>query len=627
VLFQKQFLHSVVLFSISASSFAQAAVVIDDASFEFGGTSTTMLASCDSLDCLELAYTPELYAADGVTVLGSGPALTFSAVDTPVLFTYSYANGVLQNEVPYFISLSETPALLGGETGDYLALYFGNGAAGETCESVTIFDSSFRVSGDTSVGLDDIDPDTGCNLQDPLTGQGRDLVYGFQVPFDTNVRVLVDPEDGYNTSVYVLTDCGSVDLSCVAAADRGPSSADESLTFAATSGQLYYIVVDGNNGNSGSFRLRTKINVAFVPEGEGAGDGEGIAEGEGVADGEGTLEGEGVADGEGVVEGVLEGEGVFEGAIDGEGIAEGEGALEGEGVAEGEGVGDGEGGLEGEGVTEGDDEPILLLGVVNPDKAFYTESMEVFIGGAFEDQAQFNTGSLGIRFTTTAGSVDPDNDQAGTITAISNTQVTAQTPVRLASGASDVYLVAQLGSDRYVSNSLPFVFLPAPAVVEAYKQLLYAFASTDTSSDGKVTFAEIQVQFPEFLQEDFDGADSNGDGFLSVPELLNLSFEAVVHSGDTNGDYLFNLSELIRIIQLYNAPGYACAGSPGDTEDGFEPRAPESGDQVCDSHAIDIDGSKGVSLSELLRGIQLFNLGNYQFCSEQQTEDGFCAQP
>jgi hypothetical protein len=223
--------------------------------------------------------------------------------------------------------------------------------------------------------------------------------------------------------------------------------------------------------------------------------------------------------------------------------------------------------------------------------------------------------------------VDPDNDQAGTITAITDTEITAQTPVRLDAGASDVYLVAELGSERYVSNTLPFVFLAEDAVLEAYKQLLYAFASTDTSSDGKVTYAEILLQFPEFSQEDFDGADSNGDGFLSVAELLNLSLEAVVHSGDTNGDYVFNLSELIRIIQLYNATGYACAGTPGDTEDGFEPRAPEGSDPVCDSHAIDIDGSKGVSLSELLRGIQLFNLGDYQFCSEQQTEDGFCAQP
>jgi hypothetical protein len=100
--------------AISTVTVARAAVVIDDASFEFGNTSTTMLASCDSLDCVGIAYTPELYAADGVTVLGSGTALTFSAVDTPTLFTFSYANGVLLDEVAYFISLSETPALLGG---------------------------------------------------------------------------------------------------------------------------------------------------------------------------------------------------------------------------------------------------------------------------------------------------------------------------------------------------------------------------------------------------------------------------------------------------------------------------------------------------------------------------------
>ncbi len=38
----------------------------------------------------------------------------------------------------------------------------------------------------------------------------------------------------------------------------------------------------------------------------------------------------------------------------------------------------------------------------------------------------------------------------------------------------------------------------------------------------------------------------------------------------------------------------------------------------------DQDGDKVISLSELLRGIQLYNLGGYIWCPGGGTEDGFC---
>jgi len=100
-----------------------------------------------------------------------------------------------------------------------------------------------------------------------------------------------------------------------------------------------------------------------------------------------------------------------------------------------------------------------------------------------------------------------------------------------------------------------------------------------------------------------------------------------VHTGDLDGDNIIELSDLLRVIQLYNAGGYACAPSPDATADGFvaEPFAGPGPDPDCPPHSSDFAPEDGViSLSELLRAIQLFTFGNYFACPGAGTEDGFC---
>jgi len=90
------------------------------------------------------------------------------------------------------------------------------------------------------------------------------------------------------------------------------------------------------------------------------------------------------------------------------------------------------------------------------------------------------------------------------------------------------------------------------------------------------------------------------------------------HSGDPNADFIFDLSEVLRVIQLYNAGSFGCEA---DTEDGY---APTSDDTTCDAHSSDyIDSDFNISLSELLRTLQLFNLTGYYLCPGI-TEDNFC---
>ncbi len=105
----------------------------------------------------------------------------------------------------------------------------------------------------------------------------------------------------------------------------------------------------------------------------------------------------------------------------------------------------------------------------------------------------------------------------------------------------------------------------------------------------------------------FDGAVTDS---REVPRLE--------HAGDSNSDFTFNLSEVLRVIQLYNAGSFGCAE---DTENGYDPTSDET---ACDAHSSDyLGGDFIITLSELLRTLQLFNLAGYYLCPGF-SEDDFC---
>jgi hypothetical protein len=96
------------------------------------------------------------------------------------------------------------------------------------------------------------------------------------------------------------------------------------------------------------------------------------------------------------------------------------------------------------------------------------------------------------------------------------------------------------------------------------------------------------------------------------------------HSADSNQNNILSLHELLRGIQLYNLGEFHCDAS---TEDGY---APGSGDQTCAPHSSDYDPQDwNISLNELLRLIQLYNAFELDYCPNviPSTEDGFCAAP
>lgn len=125
---------------------------------------------------------------------------------------------------------------------------------------------------------------------------------------------------------------------------------------------------------------------------------------------------------------------------------------------------------------------------------------------------------------------------------------------------------------------------------------------------------EVVVDYGGFMQE---ANENNNVGRLKVSlnDASQPDFET--HRADTHGFGDIDLSEILRVIQLYNGSKFECAEN---TEDGY---ALGGSDHDCQRHSADYEAPFwSLSLSELLRGIQLFNIGAYQPCEE--SEDGFC---
>jgi len=114
-----------------------------------------------------------------------------------------------------------------------------------------------------------------------------------------------------------------------------------------------------------------------------------------------------------------------------------------------------------------------------------------------------------------------------------------------------------------------------------------------------------------------EGTDTDPGG-----EPTSISASAIMpdhyfHTGDYSPtDYKINLSELLRLVQLYNVGSYHC---DPNRKDGY---AVAYGDETCTPHDSDYAPQDWrISLSELLRFVQLYGSSGYN--EEPNGEDGF----
>ena len=124
---------------------------------------------------------------------------------------------------------------------------------------------------------------------------------------------------------------------------------------------------------------------------------------------------------------------------------------------------------------------------------------------------------------------------------------------------------------------------------------------------------------------------------MVTPDPLVLTEAATFHSADIDGDFRLSLSELLRVIELYNTRfGTTRTGRyrvAAGTEDGFASDNTGGGPVVLTRyHSADSNRDGLMSLSELLRVIELYNTragttrtGAYHPATG--TEDGFASGP
>jgi hypothetical protein len=82
---------------------------------------------------------------------------------------------------------------------------------------------------------------------------GRDRVYLFNSANAGDFRVVVVPEASFDPAIYVRLDCANA--VCVTGTVLNGEGVQESVTFTATANTDYYLIVDGELGDSGAYSI------------------------------------------------------------------------------------------------------------------------------------------------------------------------------------------------------------------------------------------------------------------------------------------------------------------------------------------------------------------------------------
>jgi hypothetical protein len=179
-----------------------------------------------------------------------------------------------------------------------------------------------------------------------------------------------------------------------------------------------------------------------------------------------------------------------------------------------------------------------------------------------------------------------------------------------ASNRTEYDAYAAFSADTYISFALnPTVYPGSPGEGEGGEEGAFEGGVEGIAEGGVEGAVEGGIE-GEGAAEGEGEAESSGEGEPPV-----------FHTADTDGNLRFSLGELLRVIQFFNAGEFSCAAAKGDSEDGY---ATGVGPRECVAHDSDYSPQDWtINLSELLRMIQLFNLGGYGACVESL--DGYCA--
>jgi subtilisin-like proprotein convertase family protein len=322
----------------------------------------------------------------------------------------------------------------------------------------------------------------------------------------------------------------------------------------------------------------------------------------GEGEGEGEVEGEvgGEGEGEGEVEGEVGGEGEGEGESEGEVGGEGEGEGESEGEVGGEGEGEGE--TEGEGEVE---EPLDPLACGKYDWSGTPTVIEDFVLAQFSVTIP-DRGSV----EDLAVWIDLYHLRIGDVNVWIESPAGTQVALLAQTGGDSAHMLDTTlwdsATEAVVNGSGPFGGLFRPV------ESLQAFDGENAQGTWTLNITDGQMHNKGIL---------NGVSVLVNPcDLSEVSQDGGKewHSSDVNPrNGQIDIGELLRAIQFFTFGEYAC-DSGG--EDGYKPGL--GWHHNCLPHDGDYNPANwNFSLSEVLRLVQLFNAGGYH--KSVGSEDGF----
>ncbi|HOQ31161.1 MAG TPA: hypothetical protein PLA12_01475 [Candidatus Hydrogenedens sp.] len=191
-----------------------------------------------------------------------------------------------------------------------------------------------------------------------------------------------------------------------------------------------------------------------------------------------------------------------------------------------------------------------------------------------------------------------------------------------------------------VSNIFPLEVEPS-SNLGAEKKLMYSvtgsqiniiiYGGTQSIPDGLLgnLVAQSTTRLADNSEIQITGVTAEGADNKALPKNVLVNGGKIIvknnndfHSADTNKDWSISLSEVLRVVQLFNAREYHCEAG---TEDGY---APFEGNKNCTPHKSDYDPQDWkIRLNELLRIIQFFNFPGGSYHPDTNGEDKYSPGP
>jgi microbial collagenase len=258
-----------------------------------------------------------------------------------------------------------------------------------------------------------------------------------------------------------------------------------------------------------------------------------------------------------------------------------------------------------------------LMGMVQSGNAHAVASFAETLANDADLQLAFAAYLAGIKADFTGGTGSfaddyPTETTPGGLPADNGAAIQSHLEAAGDTGAPHLYLTGT----RYIyTDRITLTTAAAPA--DRAEALRVAF--TEEMNNRLTTLQPMLLNFANatgwFGTMNVSGANGTATICIEGPYQGAANWNGM-HKADTVPDHVITLSELLRVIQFYNAGGLHCEAG---TEDGYGVGA---GATACAPHASDYNPQNwAISLTELLRLIQFYNAGGYY--GDFSSEDGF----